>query len=535
MQRMKVLAIGLAVALLSGCAWVGRVGVATDGSQPKTGGVTLGSDVSTNGRYVVFTSTAPNLVAGDTNNAPDVFWRDNQTNVTERVSLTNTGAQANIGAYGALVSADGRYVAFTSDSTNLISGDTNDVTDVFIRDRGLGTTTRVSVVNGGGESDNASVLTSMTPDGRFVVFDSDSDILVGTADDNAVTDVFVRDRARSTTQRVSINTDSTQGDAASTGGSISDDGRYIAFVSDASTLDPGWNDSGAYTDVFVRDRTSNVTTRITGFPNGDEADGPSTGVAISGNGKVVAFDTAATNLVDPPDDANTDVYATVLGSNVFERVSVPTSVDAPGGGDSAVTSVSDDGRFVLFQSQAKNLVSDALTAASDAFVRDRTNHATVLAATTQAMKEPTAGSAVLSGSAANAISGDGRYVLFSSTATDVILSGGDKNGTDLDVFLWSNPVPFLVSATPATIARGTTTTVALHGVSLRGAGALAMFGDGVTVNSVAAVNETEIDVNVTVAANAAPGPRTPLILQVGTGVPGYTGGNVFLTDGVSVV
>src|SRR3954470_3321167 len=114
MRVMRAVAIAAAVALLSGCAWVGRVGVSSTGAQPANG-VTLGTGVSTTGRYVVFTSTATNLVPNDTNNAPAGFLRDNQTDVTERVSLTNTGGQANIGAYGGLVSADGRYVAFTSD------------------------------------------------------------------------------------------------------------------------------------------------------------------------------------------------------------------------------------------------------------------------------------------------------------------------------------------------------------------------------------------------------------------------------------
>ena len=144
MRRVRLFGVVLAVVLAtSGCAWVGRVGVSTSGAQP-TSGATTGTDISPTGRYVVFTSEATNLVSGDTNNSADVFLRDSQTGVTERVSVADNGAEAQLGGYGGLVSADGRYVAFSSDSANLVALDTNMSTDVFVRDRVAGTTTRVS-------------------------------------------------------------------------------------------------------------------------------------------------------------------------------------------------------------------------------------------------------------------------------------------------------------------------------------------------------------------------------------------------------
>ncbi len=530
MSRVRSFGVVLAVIIAtSGCAWVGRVGVSTTGAQPAAG-ATTGTDVSPNGRYVVFTSEATNLVTGDTNNAADVFLRDNQTGVTERVSVADNESQAQLGGYGGQVSADGRYVAFSSDSANLVSTDTNISTDVFVRDRVAGTTIRVS--RGATEGNGPSYLQSMTPDARFIVFTSDADNLIGTADQNFSTDVFLRDRTLGKTERVSVASDGTEGDLDSSGGSISDDGRYVTFISNASNFDP--NDSGIYADVFVRDRNvaAPLTTRLTALPNADEADADSSNALISGDGKVVAFDTDATNLLSQPDNnLTTDVYAKVLATGVTERISTGL-----GNTDSTdynfVSGISDDARFVLFQSGASNLVTSTLKAVSNSFVRDRSSGSTVLGATSQAQGEPSDPNVSNAGSFPNAISGDGRYVLFSSNATDVIQTG-DANGNATDVFLRSNPVPYLFLATPSTVARGTTVTMSLLGSGLH-AGPLVLMGDGVTVNSVTAVSESKLNVNITVAANAPVGPRTPLLIDAGTGAGAFTGGITFLPGLYSV-
>ena len=514
-----------------GCAWVGRVGVSTSGAQPAAG-ATTGTDVSPNGRYVVFTSEATNLVTGDLNGSADVFWRDNQTGVTERVSIADNEAEGALGGYGGQVSGDGRYVAFSSDSANLVGLDTNLSTDVFLRDRVAGTTTRVSRGAGGTEGNGPSYLQSMTPNARFIVFTSDADNLIGTADQNFSTDVYLRDRTLVKTERVSVATDGTEGDLDSSGGSISDDGRYVTFISNASNFDA--TDSGIFADVFVRDRNvaAPVTTRITALPPADEADADSSNALISGDGKVVAFDTDASNLLSQPDDnVTTDVYARVLATGVTERISI-----GQGNTDSTdfsfVAGISDDARFVLFQSGASNLVTSTLKAASNSFVRDRTSGSTVLGATSQAQGEPSDPNVAYAGSFPNGISGDGRYVLFSSNATDVIQTG-DANGNAPDVFLRSNPVPYLFLATPSTVARGTTVTMSLFGSGLHG-GPLLLMGDGVTVNSVTAVNESKLTVSITVAANAPVGPRTPLLVDTGTGAGAFTGGITFLPGLYSV-
>ena len=530
MVRVRSFGVALAVAVAaSGCAWVGRVGVSTSGAQP-AGGATAGTDVSPNGRYVVFTSEATNLVTGDTNAAADVFLRDNQTGGTERVSIGAAGAEAALGGYGGLVSGDGRYVAFSSDSANLVTIDTNSSTDVFLRDRVTATTTRVS--RGATEGDGPSYLQAMTPDARFIVFASDAENLIGTADQNFSTDVYLRDRILGKTERVSVASDGTEGDLDSTGGSISDDGRFVTFISNASNFDP--TDSGIYADVFVRDRNTLApsTTRLTALPNADEADADSSNALISGDGKVVAFDTDASNLIAQLDEnVTTDVYAKVLATGVTERIS--TGIGNTDSTDfSFVAGISDDGRFVLFQSGASNLVSSTLKAVSNSFVRDRTSGSTVLGATSQAQGEPSDPIPSNAGSSPNALSGDGRYVLFSSNATDVI-QAGDTNGNAADVFLRSNPVPYLFLATPSSVARGTTVTMSLFGSGLH-AGPLVLMGDGVTVNSVTVVSESKLNVSITVAANAPVGPRTPLVIEAGTGAGAFTGGITFLPGLYSV-
>ena len=530
MRRVRSFGVVLvAILATSGCAWVGRVGVSTSGAQP-TSGATTGTDISPTGRYVVFTSEASNLVTGDLNGAADVFWRDNQTGVTERVSIADNEAEAPLGGYGGLVSADGRYVAFSSDSANLVALDTNMSTDVFVRDRVAGTTARVS--RGAAEGNGPSYLQSMTPDARFIVFTSDADNLVGTADQNFSTDVFLRDRTLAKTERVSVATDGTEGDLDSSGGSISDDGRYVTFISNASNFDP--NDSGIWADVFVRDRLASVpvTTRITALPNADEADADSSNAVISGDGRVVAFDTDAGNLLSQPDNnLTTDVYAKVLATGVTERISTGMG-NTDSNNFSFVAGISDDARFVLFQSGASNLISSSLKSVSNSFVRDRSSGSTVLGATSDAQSEPSDPNVANGGSFPNAISGDGRYVLFSSNATDVIRAG-DTNGNVTDVFLRSNPVPYLFLATPSTVARGTTVTMSLFGSGLH-AGPLVLMGDGVTVNSVTAVSESQLNVNITVAANAPVGPRTPVVIDAGTGAGAFTGGNTFFPGLYSV-
>jgi Tol biopolymer transport system component len=219
--------------------------------------------ISADGRYVAFTSGATNLVAGDTNSRPDIFVRDRQTNTTERVSIDTAGNQADSSSFEPSISPDGRYVAFASSATNLVADDNNDGTeDVFVRDRQTNTTERVSINTAGNQADDDSFNPSISPDGRYVAFYSSASTLVA-GDTNGERDIFVRDRQTNTTERVSINTAGNQADSSSFNPSISADGRYVAFDSHATNLVAG--DTNGRRDIFVHERGLKV---VYDFGNG---------------------------------------------------------------------------------------------------------------------------------------------------------------------------------------------------------------------------------------------------------------------------
>jgi hypothetical protein len=209
----------------------------------------IGTAVSGNGRFVVFYSAASNLADGDTDHKTNVFLRDRLHQTTELVSVATGGRQANGDSGNGLVSDVGRIVAFDSAATDLVPGDHKGKRDVFVRDRRAGgTTVRISLGRNGGEADGDSHVSSLSPDGRYVVLESDASNLVP-GDTNGATDVFLYDRQARTTERVSVSRTGKQGNGPSSGGVISADDKVIAFTSSATNLVPG-----ASGGVFVRVR-----------------------------------------------------------------------------------------------------------------------------------------------------------------------------------------------------------------------------------------------------------------------------------------
>jgi Tol biopolymer transport system component len=226
------------------------------GSVQATGGASTDPAISADGRFVAFRSTATNLVPGDTNAIPDYFVHDRQSGTTERVSVASDGTQGVGGGTVAVpppaISPDGRFVAFTSGSTNLVAGDTNGASDVFVHDRTTKETVRVSVGTGGAEGNGASAASSLAAGGRFVAFDSIASNLVP-GDTNGASDVFVHDRQTGTTTRASLTADGAQAFGGSFFPALNSDGRFVAFSSESATLTPG--DTNGAPDVFVHDRT----------------------------------------------------------------------------------------------------------------------------------------------------------------------------------------------------------------------------------------------------------------------------------------
>jgi Tol biopolymer transport system component len=196
-----------------------------------------GASISADGRFVAYFSFATNLVAGDTNSAPDVFVHDLVARTTERVSVGAAGAQANAGSTECSISASGRYVAFVSGATNLVAGDTNGWADVFVRDRVAKTTVRVSVDSSGGEADADSQQPSISADGRFVAFSSDATDLVA-GDTNGYADAFVHDLVSGRTVRASLGSSGVEADDFAWHPVLSSDGRLVAFTSRPPTWSP---------------------------------------------------------------------------------------------------------------------------------------------------------------------------------------------------------------------------------------------------------------------------------------------------------
>jgi len=271
-------------------------------------GVALSGD----GRFVAFQSDATNLVAGDTNFLGDVFVKDRQTGVTLRASTDSAGAQGNVSeSYRPSISADGRYVAFVSLTSDLVAGDTNGAIDVFVKDTSTGALTRASTDSAGAQSDGHAFNARVSADGRFVVFDSAATNLVA-GDGNGSVDVFLKDLVTGTTTRVSVDAAGTEADGGSSDPSISDDARFVAFSSGATNLVAGESDGNGFFDVFVKDLTSGATARVSRTPAGLDANGDSSAAVISGDGHTIVFTTAATNLGGGVDDNfSSDVYRAV--------------------------------------------------------------------------------------------------------------------------------------------------------------------------------------------------------------------------------
>jgi Tol biopolymer transport system component len=387
------------------------------------------SALSADGRYVAFLSSASNLVPGDTNGTYDIFLRDRQTGTTERVSVDSSGVQGNDGSLDLAISGDGRLVAFRSHASNLVPGDTNGTDDVFVHDRLTGTTERASVSSGGAQANDMSVSVAISADGRYVAFASHASNLVS-GDTNGQRDVFVRDLLAGVTERASVDSSGAEANAGSgyqatnndDSLSMSADGRIIAFASHASNLVSG--DTNAHEDVFTHDRQTGITKRLDlGF---GQANSHCDQASISADGRYVAFRSAASNLDPNNTNGTNDIF--LFDRTLHEITLVSRSSSSPGAPPNSSSQnavVSSDGRYVAFESGATDIVPGDTNNVVDIFVYDRTNSTTTLAS-------------VGIGGPANAksnwasISADGRYVAFQSDATNLV--AGDTNGQP-DIFV----------------------------------------------------------------------------------------------------
>lgn len=328
-----------------------RVSISSDGTEGNDS--SYYASISADGRYVAFLSRANNLVPLDTNGWADVFVHDRNTGETTRVSVSSDGDQATSLSYVSSISADGLHVAIQSAASNLVTGDSNGTTDIFVHDREADETTLVSIDSDGNQADSYSWNPSISADGRYVAFQSVSTNLVP-EDNNETWDVFVHDRQLGKTTRVSVDSDGNEANDYSYNPSLSEDGRYVAFYSWATNLVP--LDTNGQGDIFVHDCESGETTRVSVDSDGNEAESFSQYPSISADGRFIAFDSQADNLV--PDDTNGwvgDIFVHDRETGETVRVSVD-SYGNEANDYSRHAAISGNGRYVAFQSEATNLV-----------------------------------------------------------------------------------------------------------------------------------------------------------------------------------
>jgi hypothetical protein len=331
-------------------------------------GLSTGPHLSETGRFVAFTSSATNLIGLDGNSATDVFVHDRVSKKTKRVSTRSNGAEANGSSVLQGISADGRYVVFNSLASNLVAGDSNGVHDVFVKDRKSGKTTRVSRRTNGSQGNGTSYYAAISPNGRYVAFLSDSTNLVPN-DSNGTGDVFVHDRKSKKTVRVSIASNGAQGNSSSFWPDVANNGS-VAFPSFASNLVS--NDTNANWDVFLHDLGTRKTRRVSVSSAGAQGNNTS-GLFVgppklSADGKRIAFDSSATNLVAGDTNAVSDVFLHNRANQTTRRVSVRFD-GTQANNQSFVADISSGGRFATFLSNATNLVGGDTNAQYDVFVR----------------------------------------------------------------------------------------------------------------------------------------------------------------------
>jgi Tol biopolymer transport system component len=365
------------------------------------------------------------------------------------VSVTNSDTNMSC-------SADGRYVAFNSAASNLVPGDTNGAPDTFVRDLLLGTTERISVSSSGqqGNPDNygrGSYGASMSADGRYVAFESYSPNLVAN-DSGGLCDIFVHDRVTGSTVRASVSTKNKSPNGASHDPSISGDGRYVLFDSAASDLVSG--DHNQSVDVFVRDLWTNTTTRVSVSPSGAAGNGASTlflnGQSLSADGRFAVFKSSASNLVSGDTNGVADLFVRDLWAGSTERVNV-TSAGLQTNGAVDCACISGDGNSVAFWSTAGELLPPgAASNGYQGYVRDRTTN------TTECLSVSTAGDLVSQALPNGALSADGRFFAFWGNAA---LLGAGFTGSTLTVrdrylgmttgpVLWAGPLTWSGSSMP---------------------------------------------------------------------------------------
>jgi Tol biopolymer transport system component len=426
-RRSSSATILLSALLLSACGGddggggaTALVSVASNGTQANDfSGVESpygrGVAVSGDGEIVAFSSFATNLAAGDVNGTYDVFVHDRRAGTTACVSVDSAGVPGNAGSSSPSISADGRFVAFTSAADNLVSGDENGAADVFVRDRLSGVTERASA---GFDANIVSTSAAISADGRFVAFATYA--WPPDPNDAEPRGIYVRDRFAASTERIDLGPDGAPYDAGEL--AISADGRFVAFFSFTNVVTDDTNGVG---DIFVHDRQAGATERVSVGSSGMQGNYDSRSPRISGDGRFVVFHSLADGLVPGDTNETHDVFVRDRETGETRRASVGSD-GAEGNDESSIADISADGRFVSFHSAASNLDHGDDNAMYDVFVHD------LVSGETTRVSLAAGGGGANSSSFSASLSGDGAVVAFASGADNLVRHDTNERG---DVFV----------------------------------------------------------------------------------------------------
>ncbi len=432
-MKNRHVAAALALAALVGCkgnvndgevflTTTFRISLTDSGSEANLGsGVSADSIAITNdGRFVYFESNASNLVAGDAAGFPDIFRRDIHTGEVIRVSLAWDGSEPNGPCYRPVCTPDGRYVAFVSNAQNLLSvADAQIFSDIFLKDMQTGTLEKVSLDLLDGETNGASDNPTISADGRYVAFQSTAGDF-GDGDLDLSLDIHMRDRTAGSNILLSLNDLGVKLTANNYRPRLTADGEYVFWEGD-QIFETGLGGPPTSRNIWRRGPLSASPTTVCvskdslnqgAFKNTPASRADCSNLSISPDGRYVVFDTDATNFATN-DFGSNDVYFRDMLGTTFVRVSV-NAFGGAGNGNSMNPSVSADGRWVTFVSEAKNLVAPDNNQVGDVFVRD------LLKSETFRASVRTFGNEANDQSGSPVISGDGRWIAFGSQASNLV-------------------------------------------------------------------------------------------------------------------
>ena len=400
--------------------------ISTDAGGDQLNGQGIAPVASGNGRYIAFLSLASDVLPSDPNTRPDLYLKDVRTGEVTLVSANAQGIAGNDASgipalFG--ISNNGRYVAFGSNASNLVPNDSNGhISDVFVKDVRTGEVTLVSTDGQGQQGNGPSELAGISDDGRYVAFNSSATNLAPD-DTNGNTDVFVKDLRTGGLVLASSDAEGNEGDSFSGVTSISGNGRFVAFQSLAQNLVP--DDTNGRIDIFVKDLRTGEIARASTDSHGNQVEDDSLAASISGNGRYVAFQSMASLVLEDTNNSY-DVYVKDLRTDEVTLVSTNPQGGA-GNEHSVEASISDNGRYVAFVSLASDLVVGDDNGDYDIYVKDlRTDEVTLV-------------SEALGGGSGNLNSGDPSVtndgdVVFVSRSSDLVAQ--DTNGL-FDIFLWA--------------------------------------------------------------------------------------------------